>query len=73
MNMRVDSTRSQNMPLSCKDFGSGTDNDSHAILNIRVARFANPRDTSVTYTDIGFNNAPVIKNKRVRYHQIDRF
>ena len=72
MDMRIDSAGGENPMLTGDDFGRGSDLEArgHAILDIRVAGFADRRDPAVAYADVGFDHPPVIEDDRVRDHQV---
>jgi hypothetical protein len=72
MDVGVDSARREDAMFSGDDF-SGRANlqpRRHTILDIRVAGFADRRDTPITHPHVGFDDAPVVENDRVRDDEI---
>jgi hypothetical protein len=62
MNMRIDAASGEDLPFSRDNFGTGSDDDIDTRLGIRIARLADGANATVFYTNIGFDDAPVIDN-----------
>ena len=73
MNMRVDTASGENLAFACNDVGSRSDHDVDAGLNIGITGLADPRNTTILDTDIGFDDAPIVQNDDIGDNQIDSF
>jgi hypothetical protein len=60
MNVCIDAAGRGDQPLACDHFGTGTDDDVHAGLDVGVTAFADGNDASGFQADVGFDDAPVI-------------
>ncbi len=72
MNVRVDAAGRQYLTLARDDLRAGADHDRDAGLRIRVAGLAECCDAAVLDADVGFHDAPVVDDQRVRDHEIHR-
>ena len=72
MNVRVDPTRCEYLPLTGNSFSTRTDIDGNSGLHVGVTGFTDTHNAAVLDTDIRFNNAPVIKNQYVGNYRIHR-
>ena len=66
----VDGTGSHDHAFARNNFRARANDDVHTRLGVGVARFANGSDAGVFDTNIGFDNAPMVKNERVGQHTV---
>src|SRR5689334_6708865 len=71
MNVCIESPGSENFSLARDDFGTWPDDDADVRLDIRIASLADSGDTTRLDADVGFDNAPMIENERVRNDGVD--
>ena len=73
MNVRIDPAGGDDFSFTGDDFRSSTDDHSwrHSTHHIRIAGFADSRDSSVAYSDICFIDSAVVHDHRIRNHQIE--
>ena len=67
----LEAARGDDLAFACDHFGAGADDDVDAGLDVRVACFADARDTAAGDADIGFDDAPVVEDQRVGDHSVD--
>jgi len=72
VDVRVHTTRRDDIAFATDDFGTRADDDVHAGLCVGVARFADGHDAPVFQTNVGFDDAPVVNDERVGHHRINR-
>src|SRR5215813_2560416 len=71
MDVCIDATGSNNLSFARDHLGSWSDDYADVRLHIGIPGFADCGNASVLNRDIGFHNAPVIQNERVRDHRIN--
>ena len=69
--MRVEPAGGQNLALAGDDFGPGADDDRHAGLDIGIAGLADGGDQTITEADVGFDDAPMVKDHRIGDDGVD--
>ena len=72
MYMRVDPASRNDLAFAGNDFGTWADDNLNVGLNIGVAGFTDGSDTAAFNSNIGFDDAPVINDKRVGDDEIHR-
>jgi hypothetical protein len=70
VNMCIHTTRRDDVTFAADDFCARANDDVHARLGIRVARFTNRHDATTFEADIRFDNAPMIHDEGVRQHGV---
>ena len=73
MDMCIHAACGDDHAFTSDDLGGATDGHRHIGLNIRIASLADAGDATFLDADIGFDNAPVIKNHRIGDHGIHHF
>ena len=58
-------------PFARDGFGAGADHDRDARLRVGIAGLADADDAAVLDADVGFDDAPVVEDQRVRDHEVD--
>ena len=71
MDMHVEAAGGDDLAFTGDHFGTGTDDDRDAGLDIGIAGLADGGDPPVPDADIGFDDAPVIDDQRVGDDGID--
>ena len=72
VNMRINAARGDDVAFAGDNFSTRTDDDIDTGLNIGVARLTNGGNATIANTDIGLDDAGVIKDQRIGDHGIDR-
>ena len=72
--MAVHRARSQYLPVATDDFGAGPDHEPrvHPGHGLGISCFAEPDDAAVPYSDIGFDDAPMVQYDDAGDDQIRR-
>src|SRR5712664_4399109 len=65
MDVAVEASRSEDFALARDNVGAGTDDDSHAGLDIRIAGLADGADIPFLDGDIGLYDPPMIDDQRI--------
>ena len=65
MNVGVDASCSNDLPLAGNDLGARPDDDSDVVLNVWVSSFPHANDTALLNADVCFNDAPMIDDQRI--------
>ena len=73
VNMRVDTTRRDDLTLGGNNVGTRANFNGDIRLNIRVTGLANGGDTSALNADIGFIDSGVVDNQSIRHDTIHDF
>ena len=64
----IDTASGEDMAFTGNGFGAGTDDDVDSGLGVGIARFADSGDVAIADAHIGFHDAPVVDDQRVRDH-----
>ena len=72
MDMGINAACGDNIAFTGNHLGPRTDNDIDTGLNIGVTSLADPGDTAITNTDIGLDDAGIIKDQCIGDDSINR-
>ena len=72
MNVGIDAAGGGDQPFTSDGFGTGTDDDSHARLHVRVAGLTDTADAAVLDADVSLDDTPVIDDQRIGDHGVHR-
>jgi hypothetical protein len=71
VDMGVKAAGGEDFTFARDNFGSRSDNDGHAGLDVRIAGLADGENVAVLDADIGFDDAPMIEDQRVGDNGVD--
>ena len=72
MNVRVDPAGGEDQSFASNDVRAHADHEQRidAVHDVRIAGFADCADQPILYSDVGFDDPPVIENQGVGDHQV---
>src|SRR5262249_31397234 len=72
VDVRVEAAGREDLAFARDDFGPGSDQDGDVRLDIRIAGLADAGDLAVPYSDIAFDDAPMVEDQRIGDNGVDR-
>ena len=70
MDMAVDAAGGDDHAFARDDLGARADRNSDLRLDVRITRLTDPPDAAALDPDVGFDDAPVIDDERIRHHRV---
>ena len=71
VDVRVDAAGREDLAFAGDRFGAGADDDRDVRLRVGIAGLAYADDAAVLDADVGFDDAPVVEDQRVRDDDVD--